>query len=57
MHQSSAAIASHKWSADRQGESKLNPIPDSVLPAQTLNSNNAQEFKTNTVKNAKVKGN
>ena len=25
--------ASHKWSADRQGESKLNPIP-AQLPAQ-----------------------
>jgi len=55
IHQPSAATASHKWSADRQGESKLNPIPVRVLPAPTLNSNNVQEFKTNTVKMLKLK--
>jgi len=51
IHQPSAATASHEWSADRQGESKLNPIP---LPAPTLNSNNVQDFKTNTVKMLKL---
>ena len=46
---------SHKWSADRQEESKLNPIPVQCVADSTLKSNNVQEFKTNTVKMPKLK--
>ena len=55
VYQPSAATASHKWSADRQGKSKLNPIPVQCVAGPTLNSNNVQEFKTNTVKMLKSK--